>query len=109
MGVLLGVLPPIARSFDLFARNGFKAVVILLLTFGGYWLYCGLFLSKTRNIPGPLLNRFSSIPWARLWLTWRLSREVNDLHMKYGRASHFRNSDIRAYCPPFPESGLCFR
>jgi hypothetical protein len=54
---------------------------------GGFLLYLlifGLFLSPTRNIPGPVVTRFSSA-----WFLYRILRgyfasDVVDLHRKYG-------------------------
>lgn len=70
--------------WDLCINNWRSAIVLSLFTYGLYWLYYGLFISPTRKIPGPLLNRFSFLPIGAASIRWRISREILDLHEKYG-------------------------
>jgi hypothetical protein len=80
--------------WDVFKHWGSDSVwpdigpTILLWSAGGgfllYLLIYGLFLSPTRNIPGPLITRFSSA-----WFLYRILRgyfasDVVNLHRKYG-------------------------
>jgi len=81
---VLALLRSIPLIFIPSVGNISKVLGVLLVTYVLYWISYGVFLSKTRDIPGPLLNRFSFLPLANLWLSWHLSRKVNDLHKKYG-------------------------
>jgi hypothetical protein len=72
-----------------------SAIAITLFTYAVYWLYYGLFISPTRKIPGPLLNRFSFMPMGAAGTRWRLSREIFELHEQYGK-SNFRPTKYRS-------------
>ena len=109
---VLAVLRSIPLTFHPSVGNISKVLGVLLITYVLYWLSYGVFLSKTRNIPGPLLNRFSFLPLTSLWLSWHFSRKVNDLHKKYGPpplSTLKLQSDYRPYHPPCAGLGICFR
>ena len=64
---------------------------ILFGLVGAYVLYVliyGIFFSPTRHIPGPLLTRFSSLPYIVLRLSGKLAFEIFDQHKKYGTLPH---------------------
>jgi len=62
---------------------------------GGFLLYLliyGLFLSPTRNIPGPLITRFSSAWFLHRILRGYFASDVVNLHRKYGTATQLNAS-----------------
>jgi len=109
---VLAVLRSIPLTLNPSIGNISRTLGVLLITYVLYWISYGVLLSKTRNIPGPLLNRFSFLPLANLWLSWHFSRKVNDLHKKYGPpppSTQKLHTDYRTYRPPCAGLGICFR
>ena len=47
-------------------------------------LITGLFFNRTRNIPGPLLARFTTVYFFHRILRGSLGSDVVELHRKYG-------------------------
>src|SRR5436190_12729179 len=65
-------------------------IIACLGLIGLYLFYClvyGLFFSPTRQIPGPLLARFSNLYFTKLLFKGALSPDVHKLHQKYGFTS----------------------
>jgi hypothetical protein len=65
----------------------FNALTIVLGLFCLYSLYIlifGLFLCRTRHIPGPFLARFGKAYYLILFFGGSLSMRVHELHKKYG-------------------------